>query len=79
MEIFTTVAVIYFVIALPLTLITSAVENRIIRSSTIGAPPPRGGWRTLLPGNGSKRTIVGAPPTAETTQARAGTTAGALS
>jgi polar amino acid transport system permease protein len=52
MEVFTTVALIYFVIAFPLTLITSAIEARIIRSSSIGAPPPSGGLlRKMLPGS----------------------------
>jgi polar amino acid transport system permease protein len=55
MEIFTLTAVIYFVIAFPLTLITSAIEARIIRSGSFGAPPPRGPWwRRMLPGNQPK-------------------------
>ena len=61
MEVFTTVAIIYFVIAFPLTLITSAIEQRIIRSGTMGAPPSTGGFlRKLLPGNQPKIDAVAA-------------------
>ena len=78
LEIFTTVALIYFIIAFPLTLITSAIEARITRSSSFGAPPPsRGGWRKWLPL--SRPALTGAPPTAEVTPVGAGTTAGVTS
>ena len=50
-EVFTTVAVIYFVIAFPLTLVTSSIEARLIRSSSVGAPPSGGLLRKLLPGS----------------------------
>lgn len=50
MEIFTGVALIYFIVAFPLTLITSAVERHYIAASSIGAPPPGGGIRRFLPG-----------------------------
>lgn len=51
MEIFTTVALVYFVIAFPMTLITSAIERRIIRSQSLGAPPKQGGFlKGLMPG-----------------------------
>jgi polar amino acid transport system permease protein len=61
LEVFTTVAIIYFVIAFPLTIFTSMIEARIIRSGTVGAPPSSGGrLRRLLPG--SRPTIEVAPP-----------------
>jgi polar amino acid transport system permease protein len=76
MEIFTTVAVIYFVIAFPLTLITSAIESRIIRSGSFGAPPPTGSWwRRLLPGNQPKLAVT-TPGATTVTPVGAGTTAG---
>jgi polar amino acid transport system permease protein len=51
-EVFTTVALIYFVIAFPLTIITSMIEAKIIRSGTVGAPPSgTGRLRKLLPGS----------------------------
>lgn len=79
MEIFTFVAIIYFVIAFPLTLITSAIEARIIRSGSFGAPPPRGPWwRRLLPGNQPKLAVTGGV-VPEATPVGAGTTAGAPS
>jgi polar amino acid transport system permease protein len=59
-EVFTTVALIYFVIAFPLTLITNAIEAKIIQSSKLGAPPSRGLVRKLLPG--SRPTITATPP-----------------
>ena len=54
MEVFTTVAIIYFVIAFPLTLITSAIEQKIIRSGRQGAPPSGGFLSKLMPGNKQK-------------------------
>lgn len=75
MEVFTTVAIMYFVIAFPLTVITSAIESRIIRSSTVGAPPSSGGrLRKLLPG--IRPTIAMTPGGAAAT-VDAGTTVGA--
>lgn len=59
LEVFTTTALIYFIIAFPLTLLTSAVEARIIRSSRVGAPPSGGMLRRLMPGS---RPPVGPPP-----------------
>lgn len=51
MEVFTTVAIIYFVIAFPAALITSAIERRLLNSSTFGRPPSSGGiLRQLVPG-----------------------------
>lgn len=65
LEVFTTTALIYFIIAFPLTLVTSAIESKILRSSRIGAPPPSGGMlRRLMPG---ARPPIGAPPSVETT------------
>jgi polar amino acid transport system permease protein len=59
-EVFTTVALIYFVIAFPLTIITSMIEAKIIRSGTVGAPPSgTGRLRKLLPG--SRPSIQAAP------------------
>src|SRR5262249_40678344 len=49
-EVFTTVAIIYFVVAFPLTLLTNGIERRMIRASSMGAPPRAGMWRQLLPG-----------------------------
>lgn len=49
-EVFTTVAVIYFVVAFPLTVLTSNIERRMIRASSMGAPPRAGMWRQLMPG-----------------------------
>jgi polar amino acid transport system permease protein len=64
MEVFTTVAIMYFVIAFPLTVVTSAIEARIIRSSSVGAPPSSGGLlRRMLPG--SRPAIAVVPPAAE--------------
>lgn len=51
MEIFTGVAIIYFVVAFPLTLITSVIERRLIAASSLGAPPPSQGWRRFVPGS----------------------------
>jgi polar amino acid transport system permease protein len=63
LEVFTTVAVIYFVIAFPLTIFTSMIEARIIRSGTVGAPPPSGGrLRRLLPGSRPTIQVAPAPP-----------------
>jgi len=59
-EVFTTVALIYFVIAFPLTLITNAIEAKIIQSSKLGAPPSSRRLRKLLPG--SRPTITVTPP-----------------
>jgi polar amino acid transport system permease protein len=68
LEVFTTVALIYFIIAFPLTLVTSAVERRIIRSNSIGAPPPGSrGLRRLLPGG---RPPIAVPPTSVGLNAR---------
>lgn len=49
-EVFTTVAVIYFVVAFPLTLLINGVEHRMMRASSLGAPPKAGMWRQLMPG-----------------------------
>ncbi len=74
MEVFTTVAIIYFVIAFPLTLFTSAVERRIISSSTLGAPPRSGGiWRQLIPG---RRPVIPIPAAATTPGAAGGSAGG---
>jgi polar amino acid transport system permease protein len=71
MEIFTGVAIIYFVVAFPLTILTSYIERRIITSSSPGAPPPSGGLRRFLPG--SRPVIVVPPPTeSPLTAARSG-------
>jgi polar amino acid transport system permease protein len=49
MEVFTLVALIYFAIAFPATLITSAIERRMLDSSGPGSPP-RGGARPFIMG-----------------------------
>ena len=59
-EVFTTVALIYFVIAFPATLITNAIEANIINSIKLGAPPSGGRLRKLLPGQ--RPTITVTPP-----------------
>ena len=61
MEIFSTTAVIYFVIAFPLTLLTSAIESRIMRSSSHGAPPSVPFWRKMMPA----RRVPGTDPSLE--------------
>ncbi|MFC9502856.1 amino acid ABC transporter permease [Streptomyces sp. NPDC057002] len=48
MEIFTLVALMYFVIAFPATLLTSYIERRLITSGSRGAPPPSSPLRTAL-------------------------------
>lgn len=51
MEVFTTVAIIYFVIAFPAALLTSLVERRLLNASTFGRPPSSGGLlKQLIPG-----------------------------
>lgn len=48
MEIFTMVAVIYFAIAFPATLLTSYIERRLLTSGSRGAQPPTPGLRGTL-------------------------------
>ncbi|MEV1079650.1 amino acid ABC transporter permease [Streptomyces sp. NPDC050211] len=48
MEIFTMVAIHYFVVAFPATLFTSYVEQRLLVAGSRGAPPPSSGLRSTL-------------------------------
>ena len=59
MEVFTVVAIIYFAIAFPLTLLTSMIERRLIDASSPGAPPPASLLRRLIPGS---RPQIAVPP-----------------
>jgi polar amino acid transport system permease protein len=49
-EVYTMVAVMYFAVAFPLTVLTSMIERRMIRATTLGTPPATGLWRRLMPG-----------------------------
>jgi polar amino acid transport system permease protein len=60
MEIFTMVAILYFIVAFPATLFTSYVEQRLLASGSKGAPPPSSGLLARLR-PGYRPPVVAAP------------------
>jgi polar amino acid transport system permease protein len=64
MEVFTLVAIMYFVVAFPATLITSTIERRMLDSAGPGAPPRGGlGFVTgLMPGRRTPPASISAQP-----------------